>query len=78
MIQADKTYSKAASIPTFLKKLMKKVSYRVFSENYSLLKEFVATSRSRQFIPPTQRLAQCEFPYKVDNYKKKVREISNA
>ncbi|MBA0817447.1 hypothetical protein Gohar_003809 [Gossypium harknessii] len=29
-------------IPTIL---VKKVSYRVFSENYSLLKEFVATPR---------------------------------
>ncbi|MBA0846260.1 hypothetical protein Goarm_023350 [Gossypium armourianum] len=25
-----------------------------------------------------QGLAQCEFVYKGDNYKKKVREISNA
>ncbi|MBA0676326.1 hypothetical protein Goari_017808, partial [Gossypium aridum] len=79
----------------------------VFSENYSLLKEFVATPRrdnileekwmeilqrairyapllvlrqyrSRQFILATQRLAQCEFAYKGDNNKKKVREISNA
>ncbi|KAG8473135.1 hypothetical protein CXB51_035146 [Gossypium anomalum] len=34
--------------------------------------------RSRQFILATQGLTQCEFVYKVDNYKKKVREISNA
>ncbi|MBA0788818.1 hypothetical protein Gotri_006757, partial [Gossypium trilobum] len=34
--------------------------------------------RSRQFIPATQGLAQCEFSYKGDNYKKKVREMSNA
>ncbi|MBA0753573.1 hypothetical protein Gogos_020963 [Gossypium gossypioides] len=34
--------------------------------------------RSRQFIPATQGLAQCEFSFKEDNYKKKVREISNA
>ncbi|MBA0638051.1 hypothetical protein Godav_029444, partial [Gossypium davidsonii] len=34
--------------------------------------------RLRQFIPVTQGLAQCEFAYKCDNYKKKVREISNA
>ncbi|KAA3479436.1 vimentin-like [Gossypium australe] len=33
---------------------------------------------SRQFIPATQGLPQCEFSYKGDNYKKKVREISNA
>ncbi|MBA0563196.1 hypothetical protein Golob_008192 [Gossypium lobatum] len=25
-----------------------------------------------------QGLAQCEFAYRADNYKKKVREISNA
>ncbi|MFQ6659757.1 hypothetical protein Gotur_028527 [Gossypium turneri] len=34
--------------------------------------------RSRQFIPATQGLAQCEFLYRGDNYKKKVHEISNA
>ncbi|KAG8482635.1 hypothetical protein CXB51_024413 [Gossypium anomalum] len=34
--------------------------------------------RSRQFIPATQGLAQCEFSYKDDGYKKKVREISDA
>ncbi|MBA0576451.1 hypothetical protein Golob_027266, partial [Gossypium lobatum] len=34
--------------------------------------------RSRQFIPATQGLAQCEFSFKEYNYKKKVREISNA
>ncbi|MBA0770869.1 hypothetical protein Gotri_019426, partial [Gossypium trilobum] len=121
---------------------VEKVSYRVFSKTYSLLKEFVATPRrdniseeewmailqslqnegiewrapwlilakilyqcedfnwvpllqiweaigyasllvlrqyrSRQSIPATQGLAQCEFAYKGDNYKKKVREISNT
>ncbi|KAG8485241.1 hypothetical protein CXB51_021020 [Gossypium anomalum] len=34
--------------------------------------------RSRQFKPATQGLAQCEFSYKDDGYKKKVREISDA
>ncbi|MBA0730394.1 hypothetical protein Golax_022784 [Gossypium laxum] len=34
--------------------------------------------RSRQFVPTTQRLAQCEFSYKGDGYKKKIREMSNA
>ncbi|MFQ6637724.1 hypothetical protein Gotur_014180 [Gossypium turneri] len=77
-IQADKAYSRAANVSTFLKRLIKKVSYRVFSENYSAPKEFVATPRSRQFIPTTQGLAQYEFAYKGDNYKKKVQEISNA
>ncbi|MBA0817584.1 hypothetical protein Gohar_022223, partial [Gossypium harknessii] len=91
---------------------VEKVSYRIFSEDYSPLKELVATPRrdilyrcknfdwvpllgiwgvvgyapllvlrhyrSRQFIPVTQGLAQCEFSYKGDNYKKKIREMSNA
>ncbi|KAL1178297.1 hypothetical protein V6Z11_A03G087700 [Gossypium hirsutum] len=121
---------------------VEKVSYRVFSKDYSPLRELVATSRrndiseerwitilynlrtedvewrapwlipdeilyrcgdfdwvplaekwgaigyaplmvlrqyrSRQFIPVTQGLAQCEFPYKDNNYKKRVREISDA
>ncbi|MBA0667640.1 hypothetical protein Goklo_000698 [Gossypium klotzschianum] len=34
--------------------------------------------RSRQFVPATQGLAQCKFSFKGYNYKKKVREISNA
>ncbi|MBA0701593.1 hypothetical protein Goari_027119, partial [Gossypium aridum] len=34
--------------------------------------------RSRQFIPATQGLSHCEFSYKEDNYKKRVREMSNA
>ncbi|MBA0672975.1 hypothetical protein Goklo_024151, partial [Gossypium klotzschianum] len=34
--------------------------------------------KSRQFTPVMQGLAQCDFAYKDDNYKKKVREISNA
>ncbi|MBA0733892.1 hypothetical protein Gogos_017858, partial [Gossypium gossypioides] len=34
--------------------------------------------RLRQFLPVTQGLAQCEFAYKGDNYKNKVREISNS
>ncbi|MFQ6622649.1 hypothetical protein Gotur_001910 [Gossypium turneri] len=92
-----------------------KVSYRVFSENYSPLKEIVATPRRddileekwvatfqnlqeedvewraswllldeilqyrlRQFIPATRGLAECEFSYKCDGCKKKIREISNA
>ncbi|MBA0614447.1 hypothetical protein Godav_014745 [Gossypium davidsonii] len=33
---------------------------------------------SRQFVSATQGLAQYEFANKGDNYKKKVREISNA
>ncbi|XP_012477706.1 uncharacterized protein LOC105793332 [Gossypium raimondii] len=33
---------------------------------------------SRQFVPATYDLAQCEFSYRGDNYKKKVKEISQA
>ncbi|MFQ6656694.1 hypothetical protein Gotur_026690 [Gossypium turneri] len=119
-----------------------KVSYQVFSESYSPLKEIVATSRrddiskekwmaifqslqeediewrapwllpdeilykygdfdwvpvlgiwgavsyapllvlrqyrSRQFVPVTQGLAECEFSYKDDGYKRKAREMANA
>ncbi|KAA3473954.1 myosin heavy chain-like [Gossypium australe] len=119
---------------------VEKVSCRVLSENYSLLKEFVATPRrhdtskekwmailhnlqeedvewrapwmisdqilyryrdfewvlyldmgairyalllvlgqyrSRQFISATQGLAQCEFAYKGDNYKKKGKRVND-
>ncbi|MFQ6658149.1 hypothetical protein Gotur_027540 [Gossypium turneri] len=119
-----------------------KILYRVFSKNYSPLKEIVATPRrddiseenwiallqnrqeedvewkapwlipdrilyccwsfdwvpllgiwgatgyapllvlkqygSRQFVPATHGLAQSEFSYQGDNYKKRVKEISNA
>ncbi|XP_012482916.1 uncharacterized protein LOC105797503 [Gossypium raimondii] len=119
-----------------------KISYRVFSEHYSSLKEIVATPRrdnileenwmailhnlreedvewrapslipdrilyrcgnfdwvpllgiwgavgyapllvlrqynSRQFVQATHGLAQCEFSYRGDNYKKRVKEISQA
>ncbi|KAK5792563.1 hypothetical protein PVK06_033678 [Gossypium arboreum] len=34
--------------------------------------------RARQFIPVTQCLAQSDFSYKRDHYKKKMREISEA
>ncbi|MBA0673015.1 hypothetical protein Goklo_029572, partial [Gossypium klotzschianum] len=34
--------------------------------------------RSRQFIPATQGLAECEFSYKSDGCKKKIREMSNV
>ncbi|MFQ6662762.1 hypothetical protein Gotur_030509 [Gossypium turneri] len=34
--------------------------------------------RSRQFVPATQGLAECEFSYGGDGYKKRIREISNA
>ncbi|MFQ6624672.1 hypothetical protein Gotur_003977, partial [Gossypium turneri] len=34
--------------------------------------------RSRQFVPTTQGLAQSEFWYRCDGYKKKIREMINA
>ncbi|MFQ6667900.1 hypothetical protein Gotur_033757, partial [Gossypium turneri] len=34
--------------------------------------------RSRQFVPAFQGLAQCEFSYKDNSYKKKIREMTNA
>ncbi|KAG8483737.1 hypothetical protein CXB51_023546 [Gossypium anomalum] len=34
--------------------------------------------KSRQFIPATYGLAQCEFSFKDAHYKKKVRELSDA
>ncbi|KAG8502400.1 hypothetical protein CXB51_000436 [Gossypium anomalum] len=34
--------------------------------------------KSRQFIPTTYGLAQCEFSFKGTHYKKKVRELSDA
>ncbi|MBA0730388.1 hypothetical protein Golax_022651, partial [Gossypium laxum] len=71
-----------------------KVSYRVFSKNYSPLKEIVATPRrddisgekwmvlrqyrSRLFIPATQGIADCEFSYRDDGHRKKIQEISSA
>ncbi|MFQ6656696.1 hypothetical protein Gotur_026690, partial [Gossypium turneri] len=34
--------------------------------------------KSRQFVPVTQGLAECEFSYKDDGYKRKAREMANA
>ncbi|MFQ6659228.1 hypothetical protein Gotur_028207, partial [Gossypium turneri] len=34
--------------------------------------------RSRQFVPATHGLAECEFSYKDDGYKKKACEMANA
>ncbi|MFQ6656184.1 hypothetical protein Gotur_026400, partial [Gossypium turneri] len=34
--------------------------------------------RSRQFIPVTQGLAECEFSYRDNNYKGRIRKMSNA
>ncbi|MFQ6669666.1 hypothetical protein Gotur_034825, partial [Gossypium turneri] len=43
-----------------------------------ILAETFMQYRSRQFVPATQGLAECEFLYKGDDYKKKVREMTNA
>ncbi|MFQ6665838.1 hypothetical protein Gotur_032420, partial [Gossypium turneri] len=34
--------------------------------------------RSRQFLPVTQGLTECEFSYRGDGYKKKIREMASA
>ncbi|MBA0701615.1 hypothetical protein Goari_022985, partial [Gossypium aridum] len=34
--------------------------------------------RSRQLIPATQGLAECEFSYSCNNYRGKIRKMSNA
>ncbi|MBA0671953.1 hypothetical protein Goklo_007482 [Gossypium klotzschianum] len=34
--------------------------------------------RSRQFVPATQGLDECEFSCKDDGYKRKAREMANA
>ncbi|MFQ6652024.1 hypothetical protein Gotur_024089 [Gossypium turneri] len=43
-----------------------------------LLPDEILQYRSRQFIPATRRLAECEFSYRGDGCKKKIREISNT
>ncbi|MBA0876621.1 hypothetical protein Goshw_005803, partial [Gossypium schwendimanii] len=137
----DQLDKRVTPISTILAKTFR-VSYRVFSENYSPLKEIVATPRrddiseekwmvirqnlqeedaewrapwllpdeilyrcgnfnwvplleiwgaigyatllvlrqyrSRQFIPATQGIADCEFSYKDDGYRKKIQEMSSA
>ncbi|MFQ6642905.1 hypothetical protein Gotur_017890, partial [Gossypium turneri] len=40
--------------------------------------EVLRQYRLRQFVPTTQGLAECEFSYKGDGYKNKVREMSSA
>ncbi|MFQ6652165.1 hypothetical protein Gotur_024158 [Gossypium turneri] len=143
----DRLDKKVTPIPAILAETFRslsvdKVSYRVFSKNYSPLKEIVATPRtddiskekwiailqnlreediewrapwllpdeilyrcgsfdwvpllgvwgatgyapllvlrqyrSRQFIPAIQGLADCDFSYKDDGYRKKIQEIASA
>ncbi|MBA0729713.1 hypothetical protein Golax_000026 [Gossypium laxum] len=136
MIQVDRAYSRAVSVPTFSKKLMNitgmseqwvaarikqkgdskcipwknlkdiilaqpdtKKKVDVFALNiyglvifpkalghvdeavtylFDRLDKRVTPYRSRQFIPTTRGLAECEFSYKGDGCKKKIQEISNA
>ncbi|MFQ6667702.1 hypothetical protein Gotur_033622 [Gossypium turneri] len=33
---------------------------------------------SRQFIPATQGITDCEFSYRGDGYRKKIQEMSSA
>ncbi|MFQ6662136.1 hypothetical protein Gotur_030048 [Gossypium turneri] len=93
-IQADRVYSRAVNVLTFLKKLiniteMNEILYRCGNFDWVLLLGIwgavgyasllvLRQYRSRQFVPATQGLAQCEFLYKGDGYKKKIREMSNA
>ncbi|MBA0553685.1 hypothetical protein Golob_012842, partial [Gossypium lobatum] len=75
-IQADKTNSRVSNVLILAHPDMKK---RVDAFNLSIYGLVIFSKyRSRQFIPAMQGLAQCEFPYKGDNYKKKVHEISYA
>ncbi|MBA0874658.1 hypothetical protein Goshw_020193 [Gossypium schwendimanii] len=43
-----------------------------------LLPDEILQYRSRQFIHVTHELVECEFSYKGDGYKNKIREMSNA
>ncbi|MFQ6667139.1 hypothetical protein Gotur_033255 [Gossypium turneri] len=44
----------------------------------AILAETFKQYRSRKFVPATQGLAEYEFSYKDDGYKKKVHEMSSA
>ncbi|MBA0670856.1 hypothetical protein Goklo_023883, partial [Gossypium klotzschianum] len=43
-----------------------------------LIPDRILQYNSRQFVPATHGLAQCEFSYRGENFKKKVKEISQA
>ncbi|MBA0551886.1 hypothetical protein Golob_022744, partial [Gossypium lobatum] len=75
-IQTDKAYSRAAN-DLILAHLDTRKKVDVFVLSIYGLGIF-PKYRSRHFIPVMQGLARCEFAYKDDNFKKKVREISNA
>ncbi|MFQ6669985.1 hypothetical protein Gotur_035035 [Gossypium turneri] len=81
-IQVDRVYSRSVNILTFLKKLisitgMNEILYRCGNFDWvPLLGIWGAVGytpllvliqyRSKQFVPATQGLAQCEFSYKGD------------
>ncbi|MBA0575565.1 hypothetical protein Golob_027823, partial [Gossypium lobatum] len=73
------------AISDLLDRLDKRVTHvlAILAETFRSLSECQRAGEgrfngSRQFIPTMQGMAQCKFSYKGDNYKKKVREISNA
>ncbi|MBA0818626.1 hypothetical protein Gohar_021281, partial [Gossypium harknessii] len=120
----DRLDRRVTVVPTILAETFRSLNacrrmsfFRVFSENYSPLKELAATLRRNDitkeiwmmilqnlqkedvewkapwmvpdeilyrcgdfdwFIPVMQRLAQCEFSYKGDKYKKNIPEMSNT
>ncbi|MBA0673527.1 hypothetical protein Goklo_024391 [Gossypium klotzschianum] len=43
-----------------------------------LISDRILQYGSRQFVAATHGLVQCEFSYRGDNYKKKVKEISQT
>ncbi|MBA0576680.1 hypothetical protein Golob_025110 [Gossypium lobatum] len=67
MIQADKAYSRAANVLILVHPYTRKKVDIFALSIYGLV--IFPKYRSRQFITTTQRLAQCEFTYKGDNYK---------
>ncbi|MBA0759577.1 hypothetical protein Gotri_022441 [Gossypium trilobum] len=84
--QVDKAYSRAVYVPAFWKKL---TNITGMSEQWitARIKQkavgyapFLVLGQydSRQFVPATHGLVQCEFSYRGDNYKRKVKEISQA
>ncbi|MFQ6668823.1 hypothetical protein Gotur_034330 [Gossypium turneri] len=52
--------------------------YSKFGELSDISPAVLRQYRSGQFIPATQGLAECEFPYRGNNHKGKIREMSNA
>ncbi|MBA0678252.1 hypothetical protein Goari_019609, partial [Gossypium aridum] len=58
--------------------LFDRLDKRVMPISVILVETFRSLNACQRFIPIIQGLAQCEFAYKGDNYKKKVHEISNA